>query len=372
MTLEGYGILEIAKALEKDSILTPMAYCQSKGIGRAGKTPDNPTMWRHSTIHKMLALQEYCGDVINFKTFSKSYKHKKRIENSEENRAIFLNAHQPVVDRATWEKVQQNRGTRKKRPKQGQERSIFSGMLKCPDCGGNLNYHFNQGNRNIKYFNCSNNNSSRGTCPTTHYIRLDFLEQVVLQEFQRLTEFSSRYEDDFVRAVIGHSMKTVETGRVLKQKELDGLLARDRELDTLFTRIYEDNASGKISDERFAKLSAGYEQEQGELSGRIKILRTELKKDTEQLLTAEMFLETVRRYTDAQELTQRMVTELIDRIDVYHAERIDGVISQKVVIHYHCIGAFDVPDWDSIPDFDIYVEPRKGVVMNYTPTEKAG
>jgi hypothetical protein len=105
---------------------------------------------------------------------------------------------------------------------------------------GNLNYRFNQGNRSIKYFNCSNNNSGWGKCPTTHYIRLDFLEQVVLQEFQRLTEFSSRYEDDFVRAVIGHSMKTVEAGRVLKQKELDGLLVRDRELDTLFTRIYED------------------------------------------------------------------------------------------------------------------------------------
>ena len=146
--------------------------------------------------------------------------------------------------------MQLMRENRKKSTTVIPQRSIFSGLLKCADCGSNLNFHFNRGNHDIKYFNCSNYNSGRGTCNATHYIRLDFLEQVVLQEIQRLTEFAGRYESEFVKAIIGHSMTMAQTERKAKQTELDRLLARDKELDVLFKKIYEDNASGKISDDR--------------------------------------------------------------------------------------------------------------------------
>jgi len=367
MTLEGQGIGEIATVLDKEGILTPMNYWQSKGLNRGGKkNMEKPTHWNASTIYKILTLQEYCGDVINFKTYSKSYKNKKRIVNEEENRAIFWGVHEAIIDRGSWEKVQQMRGTRKKKPQKTPERSIFSGILKCADCGGNLGFHFNQGNHDIKYFNCQNYNSKRGYCNATHYIRLDFLEQIVLQEVHRLTEFASHYEDDFMRAMIGHTMRTAETEQTHKKRELDKLTARDNELDSLFERIYEDNINGKLTDERFARMSKNYEQEQGEVSKRIKILRSELKKETSIRYTADMFLEIVRRYTNASELTQLMITELIDHIDVYHAERIDGEITQRVVPHYHCIGAFEVPDWKNIPEIDILIETRKGVALSYT------
>jgi DNA invertase Pin-like site-specific DNA recombinase len=373
MTLEGQGIAQIAAALDKDGILTPTHYWQSKGSNRGGKKgTKSPTHWNHSTIYKILSLQEYCGDVINFKTYSKSYKNKRRFVNEEENRATFWGVHEAIIDRGSWEKVQQMRGTRKKKPKKAPERSIFSGMLKCADCGGNLGFHFNQGNHDIKYFNCQNYNNGRGGCNATHYIRLDFLEQVVMQEINRLTEFASRYEDDFMRAMIGHTMQAAETDRAHKRRELDKLTARDKELDTLFERIYEDNLAGKLSDERFARMSKSYEQEQGEISRRIKVLRSELKKETSQLYTADMFLEIVRRYTNATGLTQHMVTELIDHIDVYHAERVDGEITQQVVPHYHCIGAFEVPDWKDIPEIDILIETRKGVALSYTNEKIAG
>ena len=366
MTLEGQGIGEIATVLDKEGILTPMNYWQSKGLNRGGKkNMEKPTHWNASTIYKILTLQEYCGDVINFKTYSKSYKNKKRIVNEEENRAIFWGVHEAIIDRGSWEKVQQMRGTRKKKPQKTPERSIFSGILKCADCGGNLGFHFNQGNHDIKYFNCQNYNSKRGYCNATHYIRLDFLEQIVLQEVHRLTEFASHYEDDFMRAMIGHTMRTAETEQTHKKRELDKLTARDNELDSLFERIYEDNINGKLTDERFARMSKNYEQEQGEVSKRIKILRSELKKETSIRYTADMFLEIVRRYTNASELTQLMITELIDHIDVYHAERIDGEITQRVVPHYHCIGAFEVPDWKDIPEIDILIETRKGVALSY-------
>ena len=369
MALEGYGLAETAAALGADGIVNPTYYWRSKGTSRGGsKSTLEPTKWGHTTIKKILTTQEYCGDVINFKSYSKSYKMKRRIENPEENRAIFLNVHEAIIDRPTWEKVQALKaGTRRKRPTVTQEPSAFSGVMKCPECGGNLNFHFNQNNHDIKFFSCQNHNSGYRKCSKTHYIRLDFLEQVVLYEVHRLACFANEYENDFIKAMVGRSAKVAENERVRKKRELDGLLARDRELDTLFERLYEDNVSGKIDDARFAKMAKRYEQEQGENAGRIKALRLEVKKLEEKRMDVDDFLETVRHYTNAAKITKRMVAELIDHIEVYPAVKEDGVTNQRVTIHYNCIGAFEVPDRRKIPERDILLETRKGVALSYAP-----
>ena len=373
MALEGYGLAEIAARLAADGVVNPTYYWRSRGTSRGGsKSTVEPTKWGHTTVKKILTLQEYCGDVINFKSYSKSYKMKKRIENPEENRAIFLNVHEAIIDRQTWEKVQAlQKGTRRKKPTVTQEPSVFSGLLKCPECGGNLNFHFNQNNHDIKFFSCQNHNSGYRKCSKTHYIRLDFLEQVVLYEVKRLACFASEYENDFIKAMIGRSAKMAENATLRKQRELDALTARDRELDMLFERLYEDNVAGKIDDARFAKMSKRYEQEQGENAKKIKALRLELKKDESKRMDIDDFLETVRRYTDATTITKRMVAELIDHIEVYHAEKQDGVTNQRVVIYYNCIGAFDVPDRRKIPEADIIMETRKGVALSYAPEQVA-
>jgi len=373
MALEGYGLAETATRLAADGVVNPTYYWRNRGTSRGGsKSTVEPTKWGHTTVKKILTLQEYCGDVINFKSYSKSYKMKKRVENPEENRAIFLNVHEAIIDRQTWEKVQAlQKGTRRKKPTVTQEPSVFSGLLKCPECGGNLNFHFNQNNHDIKFFSCQNHNSGYRKCSKTHYIRLDFLEQVVLYEVKRLACFASEYENDFIKVMIGHSAKVAENTALRKQRELDALTARDRELDMLFERLYEDNVSGKIDDARFAKMSKRYEQEQGENAKKIKALRLELKKDESKRMDIDDFLETVRRYTDATTITKRMVAELIDHIEVYHAEKQDGVTNQRVVIHYNCIGAFDVPDRRKIPEADIIMETRKGVALSYAPEQVA-
>ncbi len=373
MALEGYGLAEIAARLAADGVVNPTYYWRSRGTSRGGsKSTVEPTKWGHTTVKKILTLQEYCGDVINFKSYSKSYKMKKRIENPEENRAIFLNVHEAIIDRQTWEKVQAlQKGTRRKKPTVTQEPSVFSGLLKCPECGGNLNFHFNQNNHDIKFFSCQNHNSGYRKCSKTHYIRLDFLEQVVLYEVKRLACFASEYENDFIKAMIGRSAKVAENTALRKQRELDALTARDRELDMLFERLYEDNVAGKIDDARFAKMSKRYEQEQGENAKKIKALRLELKKDESKRMDIDDFLETVRRYTDATTITKRMVAELIDHIEVYHAEKQDGITNQRVVIYYNCIGAFDVPDRRKIPEADIIMETRKGVALSYAPEQVA-
>ena len=371
MTLEGVGTEQIAAKLEEDGILTPRAYWHSKGINRPGKVKDlPPTHWNSSSVIKMLSVQEYCGDIFNFKTYSKSYKNKKRLENDRENWAIFKDVHEPIIERAVFEQVQQKRGKMRKRQAKDGERSMFSGLLVCADCGSNLHFHFNQGNPEIKYFNCSNYKGNRGTCGSTHYVRVDFLEQVVLGEIRRLTKYAGLYEDDFLKEVIGHSRQAEETERRLKEKELKSLLARDDELDGLFERIYEDNVSGKLSDDRFAKMSRRYEEEQKELSEKIKKLRSEIEKQSSRATSTDMFVSIVRKYTRARKLTPRMLNELVEKIEVYNAEKIDGEWVQRLRIHYNCVGEMNIPNEPALPIPAVTVNTRKGVFVSYTTDDR--
>ena len=373
MTLDGYGTEQIATIFSEEKILTPIAYWREKGVNRPGKSKlRGPYMWNSSTITHILSLQEYCGDILNFKTYSKSYKNKKRLANDRENWVIFQDVHEPIIERAVFEQVQQKRGKIRKRRTHEGERNMFSGLLVCADCGHNLHFHFNQGNPDIKYFNCSNYKGNRGTCTSTHYVRVDFLEQVVLGEIRRLTKFASQFEDEFVKAVIGHSQQAEATDRKLKEKELKALQARDEELDGLFERIYEDNVSGKLSDDRFARMSRRYEEEQKELAEKIKALRAEIDKQNSQSMTTDMFISLVRKYTRARKLTPRMLNELIEKIEVFNAEKVDGVWEQRLRIHYNCVGAIEIPDLIPLPAPEVSVNTRKGVVVNYALSTIAG
>ena len=374
--LNGNGIEQIAAAISNDGILTPVCYLASKGINAGGKRNPNtdPTYWGHTTIAKILAVQEYCGDVINFKTFSKSFKLKKRIRTAEEDMKIFRDVHEPVIERAMWEKVQSKRGsTRNRTTRTSSEgaKNIFSGFLVCSDCGGNLNFHFNQGNNDITYFNCKNNNKSRKTRPTTHYIRVDFLEQIVLREIQRLTRYAEQYENEFISLVKGFITQAGESEYKRNEKELSTRMNRNKEIDKMFERLYEDNVSGKINDERYYRMSANYETEQSENSKRIKVLRDELQKESGQKYAADNFIGIVRKYTNPKELTQLMLSELIEKIEVFHAEKEDGVTVQRLNIHYHCVGEIELPEVAEIPALVTSVHTRQGVDVVYYPKTRA-
>lgn len=367
MTLEGVGTHQIADILASENVLIPTSYWISKGIGRPGSKTALSCEWKSSTIVSILSKQEYCGDVLNFKTYSKSYKNKKRYANDRENWVIFKDVHEPIIDRAVWETIQERRSrkTRKKQKADG-EKNMFSGLLVCADCGSNLWYHFNQANHDIQYFNCSGyNKGNRKICNSTHYIRVDFLEKVVLGEIRRLTKLATQYESEFAKIVMGHSIKAAEQERHLKQKELNSLTARDKELDNLFEHLYEDNVCGKISDDRFAKMSVKYESEQKEVSSRIKELQTELESEKSKAVTSDMFMASVRKYTRARKLTPRMLNELIEKIEVHQSEKIDGKTVQRLTIHYNCIGAIEIPDLDKLPENNVSVHTRQGVDVHY-------
>lgn len=368
MTINDYGTEQIATIFQSEGILTPINYWLSKGIRKPNrKTNPNPCGWNSSTVYSILNTQEYCGDIINFKTYSKSYKNKKRYANNPENIVIFKDANPAIIDRAVFEKIQSKRGKIRKRKTSTGEKNMFSGLLVCADCGSNMGYHFNQGNHDITYFNCSGyNKGKRKICNSTHYIRTDFLEQVVLGEIKRLTKFAQKYENEFAKYVMGATMKNLAEEISLKEKELSKFQARDKEIDVLYEKIYEDNALGKINDERFAKLSSKYDDEQKEINDKIKALSAEISEKKSKTVTSDMFLGAVRKYTRIKKLSPQILNELIEKIEVYQSEKIDGKTVQKLKIHYNCIGTMEIPNLKQIPDNNVKIHTRQGVDIEYS------
>lgn len=367
--LDGYGVYQISTILHQEKVLSPIYYWRQKGIGRGGrKVLKTPYTWNQNTISKILETQEYIGDVINFKTTTISYKNKKRIDLPTEQWKVFPNVHEPVVTREEREKVQviRKKSIRKK-PKASGDISMFSGLLYCSDCGSRLHYRRYTKN-GIEYYNCSNykNNSVRGTCPDTHHVRLDFLEQVVMAEIQNLIHFAKLYSDEFIRIVIDETLRRMQKESRNRQNELDQLQAREKDLDILFEKIYEDNAMGKLSDERYTKMANKYEDEAAELKVKIRELNREIGREDSHITTADEFLFLIRRYTDMEKLTREIVTVFINRIDVYHVEKNDGEYRQRIKIHYNCVGPLVLPDKEDLPKPQVKMDMRKGVAVNYS------
>jgi len=369
MSLDGKGVEQIASTLSKERILSPIYYWKSKGFNRGGvKTDREPHRWHVSTITGILAKQEYCGDIINHKTYAKTFKLKKRFDNPD--KSIHRDVHEAIIDRAVWEQIDEKRRN-KQRKRKGRDgtKNMFSGFLVCADCGKNLWFNINSGNADIRFFGCSNYKGNRGTCDDRHYIRVEFLENVILQEFRRLSQFAKKNEKAFAELIMGQAEQSNTEERQKKQKELYALNARNRELDKLFNRMYEDNVNGKIDDARFATMSKQYTAEQAEIAERVQTITSELSKQEAKAMTADVFLSVVRKYTRAKKLNERMLNELIERVEVFKTDKIDGVHYQRLRIHYHVIGAIEIPDTFPIPD--IIIRTRKGVLVKYFPFQHA-
>lgn len=281
---------------------------------------------------------------------------------------IFKDVHKPIIDRSEFERVQQIRKTSRKKPRKSGEHSLFSGLLKCADCGRTLHYHFNQGNHEIKYFNCPGyNQGKRKVCSSTHYIREDFLEQIVISEIRRLIKFALKHEDAFLATVV----KDLEGNLRLKQdglrNELRRLCERDKTLDRIMESLYEDNLDGKLSDERFKKMLNSYENEQKDIVEKVERLRNELEEIEKKTVSADDFINAVKKFSRIRKVTAHMLNELIDHIDVHHAEVINGERIQKLVIHYNCVGVLDIPaDAPTAPP-EVSKQTRDGVTINYQP-----
>ena len=369
MCLEGKGNETIARILQDNKVLIPMAYWHEKGLGRGGKkTQPNPYKWGKTTVAKILAQQEYCGDIINFKTYSKSFKNKARIANSEENWTIFKNVHEPIIDRETFLQVQKLTGKTKRRaPKpENAQKNIFCDLLYCADCHSKLWSHVNTVNKDIQYFSCSNYvKDTRGTCRTRHYIRADAVEQVVMLELKRLASFLRDDEDHFAELLAQKTNKDILTEQKQTEGELQKSKARIETVSRMYEKLYEDNATGKVTDEWFMQLSHKYEVERLELKTKISQLQQRLDSLGTMQQNKDQFISAVRKFMEMKTLTAPLLRELIDHIDVYETEGTGKNRSQRIVIHYRFVGYIEIPD--SVFSSNYKADTRQGVAVEYVP-----
>lgn len=366
MCLDGKGNETIARKLQENKVLIPMAYWRSKGLNRGGKkTQTNPYKWCKTTVQKILSQQEYCGDIINFKTYSKSFKNKTRYENSKENWAVFKDVNEPIIDRETFETVQKFISKTKRRApkKENGERSIFNGLIYCGDCHSKMRYHTSTSNKEIHYFTCSDNKVDyRGKCPGRHYVRADALEEVVKLELRRLVEMLEIDESYFAQLLLRKNDEERQKDKKFLESELQKAIARSNTVSQLYEKLYEDNVIGKVSDEWFVELSHKYEKERMDLKAKIADTRHKIEELKNTNSEYGKFISAIRRFMQMDNLTSPLLRELIDHIDIFETEGTGKSRTQRIVIYYRFIGYIELPNTTKQTHI---ADTRKGVAVEY-------
>lgn len=339
LCMQGNGMSAIATILWEDKVLTPSAYKVSKGIGVA-RVSENPYNWETSMIATILENVAYIGVTESFKSTRLGFKSKKRIPTAKDRRAYIENAHTPIIDREVWEKVQMI-WANKRRPTKSGTTSMFSGLLYCADCGAKLSLATANGHT---HFRCSMyKRTSRAKECTQHYIREDALYQLVLKQLQHFLSYLQQFERVFIKRQIDTTLSERRFELSAKQKQIEKDEKRIRELDRLFRKIYEDNVNGKLSDERFYKLSDGYETEQKELEQEIERLIAEVSQTDIEITNVSKLIAVTKKYTRIDELTPEILNAFVDKIVVHEREKKDGKRTQAVDIYYSYVGIVDIP-----------------------------
>ena len=343
--MDGYGPSQIARLLKQRKILTPAAYYESKGINCNVKPQDDPYGWNASTVaHILDRWREYLGHTVNFKTTKKSYKSKKKIQNPESEWVIFENTHEPIWTESIADAVRLARQTRRRPTKMG-EMGMFSGMMFCADCGSIMYQCRATGfRREQEYYLCAGYRKSRDICGSTHSILTVILEELILQNLCKVVSYAREQEDQFVKMVMDMDEKERSKGLAKKKKLLTDAEKRISELDRIFKHLYEDNITGKLTDERFKKLSADYEAEQAALQTQANSLREEIQEEESKCANVERFLSIVRKYTEIQELTPHILHEFVEKIVVHAATDPHSKTNRKqeVDIYYKGIGILEM------------------------------
>ena len=338
LCIAGKGPMQIAKMLMADKVLTVKAH-YAKQNGRT--MPDNPYRWSVESIRGILERPEYTGCTVNFKTYSKSHKLKKRLQNAPENQRIFLNTQPAIIEEQVFERVQELRANKRRPAKQAERQGLFSGLLYCADCGSKL--HFATGKNMTPEqdcYRCSKYKSNTGDC-TMHYIREETLKLFVLQ---RIFDVTAMFFDDiqsFQNMVYQQRFEEAEKAVKRQKKELEQARKRIAELDRIFKRIYEDDINGTISHERFLKLSIEYEAEQKELTEFVKAEQAAVDTYEQDRTDFDSFAAVIRKYVGIRELTPTIVNEFVKRIIIHAPDKSSGHRRQKIEIVWNFIGELE-------------------------------
>ncbi len=344
LCLAGNGPTKIARELAAQNIPTPgtLEYLRTGSTRRYH--PGYECKWATNTVAHILENREYTGRLVNFKTEKPSYKLRHSVENPIEKQVVFENHHEPIIDDATWERVQELRKQRK-RPNRYDEVGLFSGLLFCADCGHVLyQQRYENKDRKQDCYICGSYKKRTRDC-TAHFIRTDLLTAGVTANLRKITAYAAGHEKQFMKLLIQQNEDGGRRRNAARKKELEAAEKRISELSAIFKRLYEDSVAGRISDERFAELSADYEAEQKQEKEHAARLLAELSKAQEATANAEKFMDVIRRHTSFEELTPTLLREFIEKIVVHECSYDEHKTRrQDIEIYYSFVGKVDLPE----------------------------
>ena len=340
LAMDGKGTTYIGNLLEAERVCNPTAAFEL----RHGRTPKkDPYRWSNNSVRKILRSREYTGCTVNFKTYSKSYKLKKRLKNDPENTLLIPDTQEAIVSVAHWERVQELLDKKRRPPKDPSKQGLFSGLVYCPDCGSRLYYYANhRGKINRDSYHCGKYSIGRGEC-TAHYVRETVLRDIVLEQIKDIISYVTvdaiGFADEWMHSQ--HIQREKELRKV--EKRLTQARKRYDEIDNLLMRTYEDYAKCILSLERYQKMSAKLEQEQAALNEEIAALDKKVRRHEEISDDFDRFIELVGKYADISELTPTIVNEFIKKILVHEADNSTGKRTQQIEIIFNFIGDLDIP-----------------------------
>lgn len=347
LAIDGKGPEQIARILEQDKVLTTKALYAKQSENhpdpkKRKKMPERPYHWIGQSVAGILERMEYTGCTCNFKTYSKSYKLKKRIPNAIEDMCIFPDTQEAIVSQAQWDRVQELRKN-KRRPTKAERQGLFSGLLFCADCGGKLHFATSKSFEGKQdHYVCNNYKSNRGTC-TAHYIREDVLREIVLERIRAVNEYIRSDVDGFQEEWLQCRRTDQERSIRDDKKKLEQAKKRLADLDVIISRLYEDYVLGNLNQDRYRKMSADYEAEQERLKLEIEVIEEWVEQREEMNDGLDAFIALTQKYVDVEELTQTIVNEYIKKIIVYAPDKSSGKRKQKVKIFFNFVDDVDIP-----------------------------
>ena len=345
--IDGKGPEQIARILEQDKVLTTKALYAKQSENhpdpkKRKKMPERPYHWIGQSVAGILERMEYTGCTCNFKTYSKSYKLKKRIPNAIEDMCIFPDTQEAIVSQAQWDRVQELRKN-KRRPTKAERQGLFSGLLFCPDCGNKLHFATCKNfDGKQDHYVCSSYKSGRGTC-SAHYIREDVLRELVLERIRAVNAYIRQDVEGFQEEWLQCRRSDQERNIREDRKRVEQAKKRLADLDVLLSRLYEDFVLGDLNKERYKKMTADYEAEQERLKLEIEV--TEEWLETRETMSADVdaFVALTQKYVDVPELTPTIVNEYIKKIEVFAPDKSSGKRVQKVKIYFNFVDDVEIP-----------------------------
>ena len=341
----GKSLSEIAKGLENDKIFKPDRHRIEIGLKSISSSPNVETLpyfWTRETLSAILRREEYLGHTVNLRTRTKSYKDKRKVDNSKEDWLVFKNTHEAIIDQETFDIVQKMRSHKRSNQRYknriGHE-NLFAGLVFCGTCGRKHYFCPQEKNGlNHDHYKCSGYRKPIDGCENPHYIQKSALIEIVSNKLRQTIQEAHFDQEAFLKKLEQQSQAQFSKDNKRQQLQLQKDEHRSKEIDRIIQKLYEDNLLGKISDERFVKLSQSYEEEQKQLQTSISDLTEKLAKQQEDNLNISKFMARISKYTKLPELTVEIVNELIDKIVIHKPTGTKRNRIIQIDIYYNFIG----------------------------------